>query len=228
MRGDQDGPEQERLVRDRALARWLTSAQAATIPLTRRRHVIVEVGEHDGRECAAVTALDGEVLALYRVTSQPGLVRLDGMPPGTAVPPTALSRSLALRSNSAARRARSRELRVQSAAMLGRARASRAAAATVVARSRAFRGGSAARLDRQLLSVSAWARLKAQLATMPVIEQAKGILVARAGCDPDEAFHLLRRASQQANVPVRDLAARLVEQSISRARVTGPRRLPRP
>jgi GAF domain-containing protein len=49
-----------------------------------------------------------------------------------------------------------------------------------------------------------------QLDTMPVIEQAKGILMAQHGGDPDEAFDLLRRASQQFNVPVRVLAARLV------------------
>jgi two-component system, response regulator / RNA-binding antiterminator len=50
----------------------------------------------------------------------------------------------------------------------------------------------------------------AQLDTMPVIEQAKGILMAQQGCGPDEAFDLLRRASQRFNVPVRALAARLV------------------
>jgi GAF domain-containing protein len=42
-----------------------------------------------------------------------------------------------------------------------------------------------------------------------VIEQAKGILMAQHGCDPDEAFDLLRRASQRFNVRVRVLAARL-------------------
>jgi GAF domain-containing protein len=42
-----------------------------------------------------------------------------------------------------------------------------------------------------------------------VIEQAKGILMAQHGCGPDEAFDLLRRASQRFNVPVRVLAARL-------------------
>src|SRR5262250_1100737 len=46
--------------------------------------------------------------------------------------------------------------------------------------------------------------------TMPVIEQAKGILMAQQSCGPDEAFDLLRRASQRFNVPVRVLAARLV------------------
>src|SRR5499433_4447408 len=50
----------------------------------------------------------------------------------------------------------------------------------------------------------------AQLDTMPVIEQAKGMLMAQQGCGPDEAFDLLRRASQRFNVPVRVLAARLV------------------
>jgi ANTAR domain/GAF domain len=49
----------------------------------------------------------------------------------------------------------------------------------------------------------------AQPDATPVIEDAKGILVAQHGCDPDEAFDLLRRASQRFNVPVRVLAARL-------------------
>ena len=50
----------------------------------------------------------------------------------------------------------------------------------------------------------------AQLDTMPVIEQAKGILMAQHGCGPEEAFDLLRRGSQRFNVPVRVLAARLI------------------
>ena len=50
----------------------------------------------------------------------------------------------------------------------------------------------------------------AQPGTPPVIEQAKGILMAQRGCGPEEAFDLLRRASQRFNVPVRVLAARLV------------------
>src|SRR5215470_19891060 len=49
-----------------------------------------------------------------------------------------------------------------------------------------------------------------QLDTVPVIEQAKGMLMSQQGCGPDEAFDLLRRASQRFNVPVRVLAARLV------------------
>jgi hypothetical protein len=50
----------------------------------------------------------------------------------------------------------------------------------------------------------------AQPDTVPVIEQAKGILMAQQRCDPDEAFDLLRRASQRFNLPVRVLAAQLV------------------
>ena len=50
----------------------------------------------------------------------------------------------------------------------------------------------------------------AQLGATPVIEQAKGILMAQRGCGPEEAFDLLRRASQRFNVPARVLAAQLV------------------
>ena len=68
---------------------------------------------------------------------------------------------------------------------------------------------------RQVLHDSAYARLQAQLDTMPVIEQAKGILMAQYRCRPEEAFDLLRRASQRANVKVSVLAARIVEQIAS-------------
>ena len=65
---------------------------------------------------------------------------------------------------------------------------------------------------REVLHDSAFARLQAQLETMPVIEQAKGILMAQYRCRPEEAFDLLRRASQRANVKVSVLAAQIVEQ----------------
>ena len=65
--------------------------------------------------------------------------------------------------------------------------------------------------DRRIaLHEQAYARLEARLETMPMIEQAKGILMERAGCGPDEAFGLLRSASQRANIKVRDLAAAIV------------------
>ena len=44
------------------------------------------------------------------------------------------------------------------------------------------------------------------------IEQAKGILMAQSpGIDADDAFYLLRRASQRENVKLRDVAKRIVE-----------------
>src|SRR5215469_113487 len=64
---------------------------------------------------------------------------------------------------------------------------------------------------QELLNVSPLARLHARAATMPVIEQAKGILMARQGCGEDEAFDLLRRASQRSNTPIRVLAEHIVK-----------------
>jgi GAF domain-containing protein len=46
------------------------------------------------------------------------------------------------------------------------------------------------------------------------IEQAKGILISSEGCTADEAFDILRRASQRQNVKLRDIA----EQLVARAR----------
>lgn len=70
---------------------------------------------------------------------------------------------------------------------------------------------------REVLRHSAFARLQARLDSMPVIEQAKGILMAQQRCGPDEAFDLLRRASQRANIRVSVLAAQIVEHVASGA-----------
>ena len=64
--------------------------------------------------------------------------------------------------------------------------------------------------ERETLRRSELARMRAQLATMPVIEQAKGIIIAQGGCGEAEAFDYLRQASQRMNQPVRDLAAQIV------------------
>ena len=45
-----------------------------------------------------------------------------------------------------------------------------------------------------------------------VIEQAKGILMADQHVDPDTAFDHLVQVSQQANMKLRDVARRLVEE----------------
>jgi AmiR/NasT family two-component response regulator len=53
---------------------------------------------------------------------------------------------------------------------------------------------------------------------MPVIEQAKGILIAQTGCSPEEAFALLRQASQRSNVRVSELAASIVDRAVTKGR----------
>ena len=67
--------------------------------------------------------------------------------------------------------------------------------------------------DTDRLRYSAYARLQARLASMPVIEQAKGVIMAQFGWPEDQAFDALRRASQRENIKVRDLAARIVAQT---------------
>jgi hypothetical protein len=55
--------------------------------------------------------------------------------------------------------------------------------------------------------------LRNQLASQPVIEQAKGIIMANSHCDQDQAFDFLRRASQRTNVKLRDVAHQVVLKS---------------
>ena len=49
--------------------------------------------------------------------------------------------------------------------------------------------------------------LSEAIASRDVIGRAKGILMAREGCSADEAFDMLRRASQRENRKLRDVAA---------------------
>jgi len=67
-----------------------------------------------------------------------------------------------------------------------------------------------ARAQPDRLRYSGYARLQARMASMPVIEQAKGIIMAQCGWPEEQAFDALRRASQRENVKVRDLAAAIV------------------
>ena len=48
---------------------------------------------------------------------------------------------------------------------------------------------------------------------VPVIEQAKGIIMARFRCGPEAAFEILCGMSQHANIKLRTLAERLVRQA---------------
>jgi GAF domain-containing protein len=49
------------------------------------------------------------------------------------------------------------------------------------------------------------------LESRDVIGQAKGIIMAREGCDAEEAFDVLRRASQRTHKKLRDLAQEVVD-----------------
>jgi hypothetical protein len=71
------------------------------------------------------------------------------------------------------------------------------------------------RPQQEVLRESAFARMHARLESLPVIEQAKGILMAQQRCGPEEAFDLLRRASQRANLKLHVLAAQIVDQVAS-------------
>ena len=55
-----------------------------------------------------------------------------------------------------------------------------------------------------------------------VIEQAKGILMAQTNIGPDEAFDVLRRASQRENRKLRDVATELVERTTRGAEPPDP------
>ncbi|HKA95235.1 MAG TPA: ANTAR domain-containing protein [Streptosporangiaceae bacterium] len=80
------------------------------------------------------------------------------------------------------------------------------------ARARATRGQvHRGRSHREKLHDSAFARLRARMESMPVIEQAKGILMAQLSCGPEEAFDLLRQVSQRTNIKLHVLAALIVE-----------------
>ncbi len=100
--------------------------------------------------------------------------------------------------------------------------ANRAALEQVLSRTRAFDLGSDSRPGlRDSFShdaCEARAReledtidgLTKRLASQAPIEQAKGIIMAQTRCDPDQAFEILRRASQRSNNKLRVLAAELV------------------
>ncbi len=66
--------------------------------------------------------------------------------------------------------------------------------------------------------------LMKRLESQGPIEQAKGIIMAQNHCDPDQAFEILRRASQRSNTKLRVLADELV----ARTAAAVPGRAPRP
>ncbi|MFG2158742.1 ANTAR domain-containing protein [Streptomyces olivaceus] len=50
-------------------------------------------------------------------------------------------------------------------------------------------------------------QLRHALASRPVIDQARGVLMALHSCTSDEAWHVLREASQLSNTKLRAVAA---------------------
>jgi hypothetical protein len=134
--------------------------------------------------------------------------------------------------------ARARKARAQSWALQRQVRAARQ---QVVAnreqlRARRARAGQLMQLwpaleGRDRLRHSAISRLQARLASMPVIEQAKGIMMAECGWTAEQAFDALRQASQRENVKVRELATRIVARTADPAasgRDRGPGQRPPP
>jgi len=108
------------------------------------------------------------------------------------------------------------------AQLFQRARAALAAATVLAEVTRANR--QAARAARapiiaraELIRASQTARLMARLQTMPVIEQAKGIIMGQSGCTAETAFDMLRQASQRSNVPIREIAASIVTKAAERS-----------
>jgi hypothetical protein len=103
---------------------------------------------------------------------------------------------------------RAEELQQRTRRVLTETQAARQASAEARHRRRTSSAG------QDLVQQSEYERLLARLETMPVIEQAKGIIMAQLHCSHAEAFDLLRRASQRSNVPVRDLAAQIVANTV--------------
>lgn len=105
-------------------------------------------------------------------------------------------------------------------ALFERAQAARDAAAAlapvILASRRAAEAAGKPIPRTELLRDSRIARLIARLETMPVIEQAKGIIISQSGCTPEAAFAILRGASQRSNVPIREIAARVVSNAAKR------------
>jgi len=60
-------------------------------------------------------------------------------------------------------------------------------------------------------------QMRAAMASRVEIEQAKGVLMAREGVTPDQAFDILVRASQRENRKLRDLAQEIVQRAQRRA-----------
>ena len=71
------------------------------------------------------------------------------------------------------------------------------------------------RSQRQLVRAAGFAGPRAGLGFIPVVEQAKGVVMFRQRCGPEEALELLRLASERGSVGVQVLAAQIVTHAAS-------------
>lgn len=67
-----------------------------------------------------------------------------------------------------------------------------------------------ANADAHVEAVTLASQMRQAMESRAVIDMAKGVLIARHHCSPEEAFTILSRASQNQNRKLRDLAAALV------------------
>lgn len=67
------------------------------------------------------------------------------------------------------------------------------------------------------------AQLQQALASRSTIDQALGILMAQNRCSRDEAFGILRRASQNRNIKLRDVASALIQRATGHPVASPPR-----
>lgn len=84
-----------------------------------------------------------------------------------------------------------------------------------------YAGTFLANLDQHHAAVLLAEGLQQAMRSRAVIEQAKGVLMAREHCSAEQAFELLVQKSQRDNVKLRDIAQALVER-VTRREGTGP------
>ncbi len=70
--------------------------------------------------------------------------------------------------------------------------------------------GAIALAVRQAASADLTSQLRAALASRAVIDQALGVIMAQERCTHDQAFAVLRSASQNRNIKLHDIAAEIV------------------
>lgn len=74
-----------------------------------------------------------------------------------------------------------------------------------------FAATAVATLERYEASKTLLVQMQAAMQSRAVIDQARGILMSEQRCDAEEAFAILRRTSQQANVKIRVIAQQIVD-----------------